>query len=243
MIYHIRLTLIVTFALATFHVTAPTYAKAGNIIRTAEYGIAIDGFNVGKQYDRWQKSTGNEMALQSQKTIKTPGFFGFSYSINANYRWKNCMLSSLSMTENDDGETIRTTGKTHDNHLSINVNGGDFKNQSIKLATADYDLTYLNLPAYLAARKYPKEELNLRILDTSILKIFDSRVRVQGCEKLSLAGSTFNCTIIRYSANGIESTQWISEDAFGAFVVREINTSELGKIQLELKLHSLSNGK
>lgn len=113
------------------------------------------------------------------------------------------------------------------------LGGGDDEQGDVAVPLDTFDTTLSGLPACLLRIKQ-KEEKQLKILDTSELKVESVVVTAKGSEQITLAGQQFFCMIFYVKAKNGHSTYWVAEDSLGAFIVKEQGKDADGPFALNL---------
>jgi len=236
---HNRMHTAIHFILIILFVLISTQAQADTTPdRTTKYTIEIDGYDSGVAELKWTRLKNGQTKLHSEENVE---LFGYKYTMNANFNWKQGKLAVFSIAEKDDGESNDVSGRVEGDEMSFFNNTTKTKSNTLK--TADYDLSYVGLANYLAQKEFPQGILKVRVLDTATGEVAPSEITVKEHEKLTYDGVSFNCKKINYTTTGMEATIWITEDKFGPFVVKEVTKLDEGIIIQELKSYSLRNKK
>jgi len=231
------ITVVLIFAalLLTISIQAQA-AEQGN--RVVRYSIDVDGYSIGEAEYRLTKTKDME-TFTAREDIDA---FGSTYSMDSRFTLKKGQLETLSTTENEDGERRSSAAKIKDGSLTIleQNNGRETELGSVKLT--DFDCAYEGLARYIASKKFPEKEIQIRILDVETGEVVPAKVVVKGSEELTFDSQTFTCRIVHFTADGLKSTMWVAKDKLGAFVVRETTSSELGETEQELTSYSIKLG-
>lgn len=207
--------------------------------RSTKYDISINWYDMGVLEESWVHDHSGNVRLTSVETIDA---HGFDYSVHADFLWSKGIIKNLSITENDAGKKTTITGSASEKAIALNVKAQSRKEQTGEFPFADFDTTFAGLVPYLAKKDFPKGKMTLRILDTGAGEIVDAKIEISDTDKLRRNGRSFECIKVRYKSEGVKATLWIAEDSMGPFVVKDVSSSEIGRVVQDLTHYTLSDG-
>jgi len=114
--------------------------------------------------------------------------------------------------------------------------GGNNNNEGeTQIPFGSFDITLEELPLVLSQEAQGIKSREIRVLDTTELKITLLKLEESKPQTLVIAGQIFKCRVFNGVTAEGKYTYWLAEDKIGAFFVKELGKDSDGSYKIILK--------